>query len=197
MPYSQFSFKEVKQTFELTEVNTDLFIEVVDIKISDWLQTTLAITKQIPLKSEKARSEGIVAPFLFELKQRNSNKIALFSGEDLEVDKQRNLNGECDFILTRNPQSTTIDTPIFCLVEAKRNIIDRSLGQCIAQMVGAREFNYMEETTITTIFGVVTTGEIWQFLKLEKDIINTDNIKYYIDNPNKLLGALQTIVDFY
>jgi len=197
MSYSQFTFKTVKRQFDLTEINTRLFTEVIEIPISDWLTTTLAMTEKMPLKSEKARSEGIVAPLLFELKQCNMNKITLFSGEELDVDSQKGLNGECDFILTQTPQSTTVDTPIFCLVEAKQNIIEKNLGQCTAQMLGARELNQIEEHPIETIFGAVTTGEIWRFLKLEENIIYTDTSRYFIENPNKILGVLQSIVDFY
>ena len=105
MSYSQFTFKTVKKQFDLTEINTRLFTEVIEIPISDWLTTTLAMTEKMPLKSEKARSEGIVAPILFELKQCNMNKITLFSGEELDADSQKGLNGECDFILTQNSQT--------------------------------------------------------------------------------------------
>jgi hypothetical protein len=197
MPYSSFTFKKAKKKFGLTEISTTLFSDVVEIQMSDWLKTTLAITLKMPLKSEKSRSEGIVAPILFELKEHNSDKITLFSGENLDVDNQMGLNGECDFILTKNPKSTTIDAPIFCLVEAKQNIIEKNLGQCVAQMVGAFQFNQTEETPIENIFGAVTTGEIWQFLKLNNNTIYTDINRYFIDNPSKLLGILQSIVDFY
>ncbi len=197
MPYSNFTFKKAKKDFGLTEINIDLFADAVEIPISDWLKKTLGISAKIPLRSEKARSEGIVAPVLFELRERNADKIALFSGENFDVDAQAGLNGECDFILTRNPLSTTIESPVFCLTEAKQHIVENSLGQMTAQMVGARKFNNIEGTDIETIFGAVTTGELWQFLKLDGNKIYTDTVRYYIGNPDKLLGILQSIVDFY
>lgn len=196
MPYSNFTFRQVKKAFGLTEKNIVLFKDVTEIPISDWLKKTLSISSKLPLRSEKARSEGIVAPILFELKERNEDKIALFSGENLDVDDKKGLNGECDFILTKSPFSTTVEAPIFCLVEAKQNIVEKNLGQGVAQMVGAREFNKTEETGVEIIFGAVTTGELWQFLKLDNNTIYTDINKYYIENPDKLIGVLQSIVDF-
>ncbi len=197
MPYSSFTFRKAKKDFSLTEMNIQLFKDVPEIPVSEWLKQTLAITAKIPLKSEKARSEGIVAPILFELKERNEDKITLLSGENLDVDPQRGLNGECDFILTKTPYSTTLESPVFCLVEAKQHIVENSLGQAVAQMAGAREFNKMEGTAIETIFGAVTSGEVWQFLKLHENTIYTDRQKYFIENPDKLSGILQSIVEFY
>jgi hypothetical protein len=197
MSYSQFTFKGVKKQFSLTEIKQPLFPNIEEIPISDWLKKTLAITMTLSLNSEKARSEGIVAPFLFELQACNPDKIMLFSGEALDIDSQQGLNGECDFILSQNPHSTTIDAPIFCIVEAKQHIIEKNLGQCVAQMIGAREFNQIENTPINILFGAVTTGEIWQFLKLEDKTIYTDINRYYIENTNKIMGILQSIVNFY
>ncbi|HHC24682.1 MAG TPA: hypothetical protein ENK58_04600 [Desulfobacterales bacterium] len=168
-----------------------------EVPISDWLRKTLAITSKIPLKSEKARSEGMIAPILFELKERNEDKITLLSGEYLDIDPQQGLNGECDFILTKTPYSTTLESPVFCVVEAKQHILENSLGQGVAQMVGAREFNRVEGTAVETIFGAVTSGEVWQFLKLSDSTIYTDRQRYFIENPARLSGILQSIVDFY
>lgn len=60
-------------------------------------------------------------------------------------------------------------------------------------MVGARMFNEREGSTVDTIFGGVTTGEIWQFLKLEADRFTIDSARYYVDNLELLLGALDAV----
>lgn len=41
-----------------------------------------------------------------------------------------------------------------------------------------------------TDYGCVTTGEDWQFLKLEQNIITFDNKRYYINEVEKILGVL-------
>jgi len=79
-------------------------------------------------------------------------------------------------------------------------------GQCIAGMVAAQHFNQREGQPIDAIYGAVTTGEIWKFLKglpevapatsLSKlKLTNTtgsiDLTDYYISpNLNKILGIL-------
>ncbi|MGB0930934.1 MAG: hypothetical protein ACPGVB_09170 [Chitinophagales bacterium] len=195
MGYTKYTFRKVKKHFKLTEHKMPLFSDVSPISISDWLKQTLSISTTLTLNSEKARSEGIIAPFLFELKNRNPDKVALFSGENLDVNALEDLNGEVDFILTKTPNSTTIDAPIFCLMEAKQHIIESSLGQCVAQMIAAQIFNKTEKQELPTIYGCVTSGEVWQFLKLSEKTIYTDQNRYYLDKPKQILGILQHIVD--
>lgn len=47
------------------------------------------------------------------------------------------------------------------------------------------------------IYGCVTTGTEWQFLKLENRTCFVDTERYYIDKLENILGALQAVVDFY
>jgi hypothetical protein len=64
-------------------------------------------------------------------------------------------------------------------------------------MLGARLFNQNENNDIETIYGCVTTGETWQFIKLENEVIHIDSHRYYINNVGEILGVLQVIIDFY
>jgi hypothetical protein len=52
------------------------------------------------------------------------------------------------------------------------------LGQCVAEMLAARIFNEREGNDISTIYGTVTSGTNWRFLKLEGDIVNIDLDEY-------------------
>jgi hypothetical protein len=197
MPYSDFTLEKVKKAFNLTEKRVRLFENVTKIESSDWLKETFDVTLELALSSssEKARSEFIVVPILVEMEKRNKKAFAIYSGNRLDVNEEKGLNGECDFILSRGPVASTIQAPIFSLVEAKKNDIQAGLGQCIAQMVGANLFNQKEENGISSIYGCVTTGENWQFLQLENDIIFMDINRYYINDVNTLLGIFQKIID--
>jgi hypothetical protein len=113
----------------------------------------------------------------------------------MEADKEKGLNGECDFILSFAKQSYELECPIFCLIEAKDDDIETNVGQCVAQMLGARIFNEKDELKVNTIYGCVTTGENWQFLKLVDNQIFLDSKLYYLDRLENILGVLQAIVD--
>ena len=68
------------------------------------------------------------------------------------------------------------------------------MGQCIAQMVAARDFNDREQAAIRGVHGCVTTGEDWQFLRLEGSAVTIDRVRIYIVNLDLILGAFEAIV---
>jgi len=197
MPYSKFTLPELRKKFDLQIERIKLFDNIPPIEISDWLKETLHIGGHISLLSEKAKSELIVMPVLLELLKRNNYQVSLFSGIDLNVDEKTGLTGECDFIIVAKPNAYDIESPIISMVEAKDDDISLGIPQCIAQMVAALQYNQNEGKPIDTIFGCVTTGSDWQFLKLHdnKVYINSDLI--YINTLNYLLGVWQFIIDFY
>ncbi len=41
---------------------------------------------------------------------------------------------------------------------------------------------------------LVTTGSIWQFLKLEGQVVQIDLSEYYLKDVNKILGILSSAV---
>ncbi|MEA5618523.1 hypothetical protein VB711_11845 [Cronbergia sp. UHCC 0137] len=60
----------------------------------------------------------------------------------------------------------------------------------MAEMYAARLFNEREGNRITEIYGVVTTGEIWKFLKLSGERVQVDLVEYFLNNVDKILGIL-------
>lgn len=72
------------------------------------------------------------------------------------------------------------------------------MGQITAQMVGAREENKNRNEEVKAIFGCITSGELWRFMKIENDCIYIDERPFSIYTElEKILGIFQYIVDFY
>ncbi|MBD2410031.1 hypothetical protein FACHB389_07660 [Nostoc calcicola FACHB-389] len=193
MAYSDFSLAKAKQEFSLTTLEKrDIFAGVPELAASNLLAETLNYNLEIALasNSEKARSELIIAPILVDLRRQLREQIGLFSGIDFTVDHAKGLNGTCDFIITKSPEILILTAPVITVVEAKKENINAGLGQCAAEMVAAQTFNQQAGTGIKTIYGAVTTGSIWQFLKLEEQILTIDLSEYYLKDVNKILGIL-------
>lgn len=199
MAYREFSLEQVKKQFQLQNHYKQLFIDIVPVQPSSWLKESLSMGTKLAFASasEKARSEFIVAPILLELEKKNSDAISIFSGIRLDADQESGLRGECDFILSCQPLNISLEAPILCLVEAKKHDISDGLGQCIAQMLGAQKFNELNQETIETIYGCVTTGAEWQFMKLTGNNVYFDQERYYLSDLDKILGILQLLVDKY
>ena len=197
MAYTDFTLETVPDLFHLVVEQMTLFPNPIATTAPQWLGETLARGSPLALVSEKARSEFIIAPILLALRELSNNQVTIYSGQRLEGDVQQGLVGECDFIITNTPPLPIIQSPIISIVEAKKNDIASGLGQCAAQLVGAQRFNQRHSTDIDLIYGCVTTGEVWQFLKLDGDRLTIDSDRYYINQMNIILGLLWTIVAYY
>jgi hypothetical protein len=57
-------------------------------------------------------------------------------------------------------------------------------------MVAAQIFNEREENEISVIYGTVTSGTNWKFLKLKGKVVEIDLVEYYLTDVNKILGIL-------
>lgn len=193
MSYSEFNLAKAKQNFGLTTLEKrDIFASVSELAASHLLTETLNYNLAIALASnnEKARSELIISPILVDLRRQLKEQISLFSGVDFTVDDSKGLNGTCDFIITKSSEILIVTAPVITVVEAKNENINAGIGQCAAEMVAAQIFNQQAAIEIQTIYGAVTTGSIWQFLKLEGQILTIDLSEYYLKDVNKILGIL-------
>jgi hypothetical protein len=197
MSYSDFTLAKVIKEFGLKITdNYRMYSDIHEVEPSNLLTQT--IEANIPLatasNTEKARSEMIISPILIEVRRQQNNQISLFSGIDFSIDNERGLNGNCDFIISRSPELFILTAPVIIIVEAKKENINGGLGQCVAEMLAARIFNQREGNDLFTIYGTVTSGTNWRFLKLEGDIVNIDLDEYYLSDIKKILGILASSV---
>ena len=198
MSYSDFDLKKAKQNLGINLIERgNLFSAIECFEISNHLRETLA--ENLPLaraiNTEKARSELVIANILVELRKILQHTISLFSGIEFNVDKEKGLNGFCDFIISASSEQLMLISPIVAVVEAKNENIIGGLGQCIAEMVAAKIFNELEENeNKRKIHGVVTTGTTWKFLKMDGLDVYIDLDDYSIEKPDKIIGILLAMV---
>lgn len=193
MSYSDFTLEEVERELQVTPEEADLFPALVPAAAPEWLPGWLARGTRLALISEKARSEFIVVPMLLAARELTEDRFAIYSGQRLDVEPERGLAGDCDFILAIGPALPPLHAPVMTVVEAKKNDIEIGLGQCIAQMVAARIFNERSARGDTPVYGCVTTGETWQFLRLAGQLALLHRRRYYLDNVGNVLAAFLAI----
>ncbi|BAY60288.1 hypothetical protein NIES22_03470 [Calothrix brevissima NIES-22] len=192
MPYSQFTIEKVKQDFHLTTVEGVRFFpdSLQPVQPSPRLQAILEdLPWAIAVDTEKARSEVIINPVLLEVRRILKASISVFSGEEFNVDASIGLNGVCDFLISRSPEQLTVEAPAIVIVEAKKSDLKSGIGQCMAEMVAAQRFNEAKGQSITAVYGTVSSGTQWRFLKLEGQTVTIDLTDY----P---LPPLETVLSF-
>jgi hypothetical protein len=193
MSYSDFTIRRLKQEFGLIFVEGKRFLPTLESTpaspaLMAFLEESLPLA--IATGSEKARSELLISPILLEVRKLLDRKVSLFSGEDFTVDPAQGLSGICDFLISRSPAQLDIEAPAVIIVEAKKADLKSGIPQCIAEMVAAQKFNHANQQSIPRIYGSVTNGEQWRFLKLEDQQVTIDLTDYPLPPVEPILSML-------
>ncbi|KAB8333111.1 hypothetical protein SD80_014700 [Scytonema tolypothrichoides VB-61278] len=197
MPYSDFTLARIKRDFGIKTAEGGRFLPETQL-IEPSLYLKEALSEGLPLAiatgSEKARSELIISPILVEVRKILQRKVSFFSGEDFTVAPELGLSGVCDFLISRSCEQVFIEAPAVIVVEAKKADLKAGLGQCAAEMIAAQKFNEANNIPIPTIYGSVSSGTAWRFLKLEGQILSIDFNDYPVPPVEVILGMLVWMV---
>ena len=197
MAYSEFTLSRLRESFSLNlEEPPNLFAHCLPIAESDFLKISIQenLSLAIAINTEKARSELIIAPVLLEVRRKLNFQIGFFSGSEFNIDSAQGLTGYCDYILTAIRDSYEVRSPVLTLVEAKNENIKAGLGQCGAEMVAAQQLNLRSDLH-QPIYGCVTTGSEWKFLRLIDRTLEIDRREYFINELPMIVGILLSAFD--
>jgi hypothetical protein len=193
MSYSDFTVGKVKQAFGLQTIEGLSFFPAIEpVQPSSTLVEVLAETLPlaVALPSEKAKSELLISPVLVEVRRQLKRQVSLFSGQDFTVDAAVGLSGICDFLISRSVEQFEIESPVVVLVEAKKADINSGMGQCMAEMVAAQRFNDAAGESPQPVYGCISSGLLWRFLKLETNQLTVDMRDYSLEPIANLLAKL-------
>ena len=197
MAYNNFTLDMLIQQFGLHVVmETNAFAGAEAVSASVRLLETLAenVPLALAVSTEKAKSELIISPVLVEARRQFMGRISLFSGVDFTVDPDVGLGGICDFLFSLSPLQLIVQAPVVAVVEAKNDNLKSGLGQCFAEMLAAQRFNTRRGLEIPHLYGVVTTGGLWKFLRLSGSEAVVDETEYSIKQLDTILGILVFMV---
>ena len=197
MAYSNFTLGQVRKAFELETVRKwGIFADIAPVEPSALL--TAVLERNMPfalaMGTEKAKSELIVSQVLVELCVHFDNRVSLFSGIDFNVDASQELTGVCGFLVSLSPEAFEMEVPVIALVEAKNSDVKLGVAQCAAEMVAAQRFNAEHRNSIPRVYGAITSGTDWIFLKLEGKTLHIDMRIYTLERCDRLLGILASMV---
>ena len=197
MTFDDFDLRRAIRDLGLTlQPESKLFAHIDPIELS--AATRVYLHRYTPVAlgvgSEKARSVYMTLPVLTEALQHANGPANVLPGITLDVDRERGLSGICDYLISRSTEIYFLCEPIFSVVEAKREDIIAGLGPCVASMVAIREFNERDGTPIPDVYGCVSSGNIWRFLKLNGANLLIDHTDYYSSEVAKIVGILVHII---
>jgi hypothetical protein len=117
--------------------------------------------------TEYAICDALIHPILDIVAKNYTLKV--WSHIQYNIDIQKGLVGEPDYLIAPKTKYGTMAKPSLCIIEAKKDNFDEGWTQTFAEMVATS----IIDNTVTR-YGIVTTGAIWQFGKLENNKFTID-----------------------
>ena len=172
-------------------VNSSEFIpELPEITIQDYLQKDIKLNIETYRSNEFFACEALVSPILrYVWHNMYLRDMNMWTHQSIKYDED--LSGVPDFMFTHldQKQYEVMSYPIITTVEAKADNFVEGWAQCIAQMLACQKLNTNPNVVI---LGIVTTGKLWEFAKLEGNICTKNPSAYGITELAKLI----TILDY-
>lgn len=192
MPYTDYDLESAIEKFEITRITpldeqyTSFISEFNDVNelsissfFSEFIRSSIKAYYKFEGASEIWLRTNFIFPFLHEMREKYEN-LMLWEGKRLDVDPSDGLTGEPDYFVTKSSRFPRI--PYFIVGEAKKDNFEKGWGQCLAAMIAAQRLNQKEAVNIP-IYGVVTSGKLWEFGKL--------NEKNFITFPTTVLTVFE------
>jgi hypothetical protein len=132
----------------------------------------------------------LIYPILKEIWKHYYSQFIVWSHQFLSSDA--NLSGFPEYIVAqRSPLGKIVfDKPYFILVEAKQDNFDAAWGQCLAEMIAAQRLN---ENSELVVFGITSSGSLWQFGKLDTNTFTLNRTFYSIQELDQLFAAVNDV----
>ncbi len=155
-----------------------------DIPIFDFLQEQIKDhLLHISLENEITRREFLIAPILSQIRRITESKLR----SEYWFEFNHQLKGSLDYYLKSEND--------LLVVEAKNADLSNGFTQLAVELIA---LDKAEETDKNVIFGVVSTGQEWQFGKLdrtEKRIYQDINLYVLPNNLENILRILIGILE--
>jgi len=134
--------------------------------------------------------ENFIFPFLQQAWKRHQ-RLKLWANKPLALDGE--LIGEPDYLISARIEgvvSKLINKPLLAVAEAKKEDFEKGWAQCLAEMIACQKLNPNDEVVI---YGIVSTGLVWEFGKLTGNVFNRHPSAYSINEPEKVLGLIDFV----
>ncbi|WP_417915645.1 hypothetical protein [Candidatus Electronema sp. JM] len=178
MPYGTFkSVSEVARIFDISVSGYQHFVERLHIVIPDvdFERIEKKLADDLNFINETTICERIISPIL-EIIAGNYELLKIWSHVPYNVDKEKGLVGDPDYLIAPRTKYGDMGIPPLCIVEAKKDNFEEGWTQALAEMVAASLQGRK------SCLSVVTTGNIWEFGRLENQV--------FIKEPKKFSATM-------
>ena len=183
--FSSFKFDEAFKQLGIKQLNL-WQLEKVRLEPSSFFQEYIERLEVFDTRRSEESKKFIIDAFLLEVAPQFPH-LKIWKGAPLESDR---LQGEADYLVTEN--QAFIETPMLCVIEAKKDDFEQGLAQCLVEMQACQWQNNQAGKQID-VLGIVTNGQGWVFYKLTLAGKVYETRTYISDDAAQTLGALHYI----
>ncbi len=186
MSYGKFkSVEEVATKFDIEVADRTPFVSEKKLDILDAFLSMVAknLKDDTNYITEFAVCDAIIRPILGIVAENYTLKV--WSHVPYNVDDDKGLVGEPDYLIAPKTKYGAMARPSLCIIEAKRDDFDEGWAQALSEMVASSLLG------TSLCYGIVTTGAIWQFGKLERGVFIMDPM--YLSATTELQRVFNTI----
>jgi hypothetical protein len=198
--YRNYSAAELKEIFKVKILkNEELFstFKPTDDSYSTLQETVRKMKTRINLSksdNEATRGSLLVSHILWAAS--DVYDLGIFFEPQVDIaqeetpDLPHQLNGKYDCALSLD--DIDFISPIISVVEVKKSNLSDGLGQCLAEMYAT-----LKKFKQDKVHGIITDGEVWEFLLLENAILRVHKNNYHISNVSEIVKRVGYIAENY
>ncbi len=189
------SFKNIQEVARKYQISilAGEYLQAVPMALDERFERNLKFDLEhtVTTISEAAVCDFLIAPVLKEIWRSYSDTLLIWSHASIEVD--RDLSGIPDYLFTqRTPLGLVLEKPFLIVVEAKRQDFELGWAQALAALVASQRLN---ETEQTELHAIVSTGNSWEFGKLQGKRFVRDPRSYSISELSTLFAILHYVFE--
>ena len=136
-------------------------------------------TGRVPLTSEAARRETIIAPILLEVSRHANAKFRI----EFFLEISKTLRGSLDYLMLAEQG--------LLVIEAKNADLTRGFTQLAAEMIALDSWS---EAKTNVLYGAVSAGNIWQFGVLDREAKSVTQDRNLYQVPRDLSDLLHILL---
>ncbi len=184
--FSSFTYAEAFKQLNITDLN-HWEIHAEPVVLSAFFRERLQRLEQTFNLQGYEESKKLLIDAICEEAIITRDRLRIWKGPQLEGDI---ATGYVDYLVAERKRY--LDTPLLCIIEAKKDDFEQGLAQCLVEMQACQWQNSQVDRPID-VFGIVTNGEGWQFyrLALTGEVYGTP--LYSVGDMELLLGRLRYI----
>ena len=160
--FSSFTLKEAMQLLGIERL-LPWSLESTPRPPSEFFLEHLRRVQQLFDTASTERAKEILVDAYCEESLQIEYGLKLWKSAPLWTD---DLTGVVDYLLT--PFRDYIDTPMLCVMEAKKDDFEHGLAQALVEMYACRENNETQGIR-HPLYAIVTNGDTWRFYRYEAD----------------------------